>query len=197
MLRLKLLPGLMGALLATLLTASPVHGSIVQALDLEELVAHADRIVLGRVLFSESFPCTDGTLATWHRIGIERDLRHGGAPEREVIVETIGGQVGEIGMRIEGEPSFTVGERVVVFVRDGGPYAAFRPVGMGQGVMRVRTEQGIETVTQSREGMLLMRRNAEGRLEKSLGALPAQEHLDAFLSKVRAIIVQQEGTPSE
>jgi hypothetical protein len=68
---------------------------------------------------------------------------------------------------------------------------------MGQGVMRVRTEQGIETVTQSREGMLLMRRNAEGRLEKSLGALPAQEHLDAFLSKVRAIIVQQEGTPSE
>ena len=27
-------------------------------------------------------------------------------------------------MRVEGEPSFTVGERVVVFVRDGGPYSA-------------------------------------------------------------------------
>jgi hypothetical protein len=62
---------------------------------------------------------------------------------------------------------------------------------MGQGVMRVRTEQGIETVTQSREGMLLMRRNTEGRLEKSLGALPAHERLDAFLSKVQAILAQR------
>jgi hypothetical protein len=191
MLRLTLLPGLMGALLAALLTASPVRGSIVQALDLEELVAHADRIVLGQVLFSESFPRTDGTLATWHRIQIERDLRGGATDDREVIVETIGGRMGDIAMRVEGEPSFTVGERVVVFMRDGGPYAAFRPVGMGQGVMRVRTEQGIETVTQSREGMLLMRRNTEGRLEKSLGALPAHERLDAFLSKVQAILAQR------
>jgi hypothetical protein len=191
MLRLTLLPGLMGALLAALLIAGPARGSIVQALDLEELVAHSDRIVLGRVLFSESFPRTDGTLATWHRIQIEREIRGGAGDDREIIVETIGGHMGDIAMRVEGEPSFTVGERVVVFMRDGGPYAAFRPVGMGQGVMRVRTEQGFETVTQSREGMLLMRRNAQGRLEKSLGALPAHERLDAFLSKVQAILAQQ------
>jgi hypothetical protein len=187
----------MGALLAVLLTTSPVRGSIVQALDLEELVAHADRIVLGRVLLSESFPRTDGTLATWHRIQIERDIRPGARGEHEVLVETIGGHMGDIAMRVEGEPSFTVGERVVVFMRDGGPYTAFRPVGMGQGVMRVRAEQGVETVTQSREGLLLMRRDAEGRLQKSLGALPAQERLDEFLSRVRAIIVEQEGTRDE
>jgi hypothetical protein len=100
-------------------------------------------------------------------------------------------------MRVEGEPSFTVGERVVVFVRDGGPYTAFRPVGMGQGVMRVRMEQGVETVTQNREGLMLMRRNADGRLERSLGALHEKARLDKFLLRVRDIIEVNAGGVDE
>lgn len=123
---------LAGILLALLFVASPANGSVVQALELQELVAHADRIVLGRVLFSESFRRPDGQLGTWHRIAVERELRGSVPDEQEVIVETLGGQIGDIAMRIEGEPSFTVGERVLVFMRDGGPYNAFRPVGMGQ-----------------------------------------------------------------
>lgn len=190
MLRFRLLPA---TLLAALLVASPADASIVQGLELPELVRHADRIVLGRVLFSESFQRPDGQLGTWHRIGVEREIRGRAPDEREVIVETLGGQIGDVGMRVEGEPSFTVGERVLVFIRDGGPYTAFRPVGMGQGVMRVRGERGVETVTQNREGLLLMRRNAGGHLEKSLGALPDEERLDALLSKLRDIVEQQAG----
>jgi hypothetical protein len=183
----------MGVLLGSLLLASPADGSIVQGLELQELAAHADRIVLGRVLFSESFQRSDGQLGTWHRIAIERELRGGAPDEQEVMVETLGGQIGDLAMRVEGEPSFTVGERVLVFIRDGGSYTAFRPVGMGQGVMRVRTEQGVETVTQNRKGLMLMRRNAQGRLEPSLGALPEKERLDAFLSKLRDIVEQRAG----
>ncbi len=188
---------LLGTLLAVLVVASPANGSVVQALELQELVAHADRIVLGRVLFSESFRRPDGQLGTWHRILVERELRGSVPDEQEVIVETLGGQIGDIAMRIEGEPSFTVGERVLVFMRDGGPYTAFRPVGMGQGVMRVRTEQGVETVRQSREGMMLMRRNAQGRLERSLGALPDKQRLDALLAKLRVIVGQSAGGINE
>jgi len=194
---MRLLPGLMGILLAALVVASPAEGSIVKGLELEELVAHADRIVLGRVLFSESFQRSDGTLGTWHRIGVERDVRGRAMDDSEVIVETMGGRIGEIGMRVEGEPSFAVGERVVVFIRGGGPYTAFRAVGMAQGVMRVRMEQGVETVSQSREGLMLVRRNAQGRLEKSRGALPRSERLDAFLSRVRALAEQNAGGAGE
>jgi hypothetical protein len=96
-------------------------------------------------------------------------------------------------MGVEGEPSFSVGERVLVFVRGGGPYTAFRPVGMGQGVMRVRTEQGVETVTQDLDGLMLMRRSAKGRLERTLGALPEKERLDALLSRLQEIIEQKAG----
>ena len=121
----------MGALLASFLAASPAYGSIVQALDLDDLVEQSDQILLGRVVFSESFQRANGTLGTWHRIVIERDVRGSASGEQEVIVETLGGQLGDIGMRVEGEPSFSVGERVVVFVRGDGGYAAFRPVGYG------------------------------------------------------------------
>jgi len=201
MLRFPFPPGLIGSLLAALLMVglptSPANGSIVQGLELQELVAHADRIILGRVLFSESFQRADGQLGTWHRIAVEREIRGSAPDEQEVIVETLGGQMGDIAMRVEGEPSFRVGERVLVFVRDGGPYTAFRPVGMGQGVMRVRREQGVETVTQSREGLMLVRRDAQGRLERSLGALPKKERLDVVLSKLRDIVERNAGGVDE
>ena len=197
MLKFPLPPGLIGPLVAVLLLlgvpASPANGSIVQGLELPELVSHADRIILGRVLFSESFRRPDGQLGTWHRIAVEREILGDAPDEHEVIVETLGGHIGELAMRVEGEPSFSVGERVLVFIRDGGPYTAFRPVGMGQGVMRVRMEQGIEMVSQSREGLLLVRRNAKGRLERTLGALPERERLDGLLLKLRDIVEKNAG----
>ena len=197
MLKFPLLPGLIGPVVAVLLLlglpANSANGSIVQGLELQELVGHADRIVLGRVLFSESFQRSDGQLGTWHRIAVEREILGDAPDEHEVIVETLGGHIGDIAMRVEGEPSFRVGERVVVFIRDGGPYTAFRPVGMGQGVMRVRMEQGIEMVSQSREGLMLVRRNAKGRLERTLGALPEKERLDGLLLKLRDIVEKNAG----
>ena len=197
MIRFQSLAGLIGSLLMTLLMVGPADASIVQGLELEELVAHADRIVLGRVLFSESFERPNGQFGTWHRISVEREIRGQAPDEQEVMVETLGGQIGDIAMRVEGEPSFTVGERVLVFIRDGGPYTAFRSVGMGQGVMRVRTEQGVETVSQNREGLMLMRRNEKGRLERSPGALPVKERLDALLLKLRDIAERHAGGSHE
>jgi len=183
----------MSPVVAAFLFAAPADGSILQGLELEELTAEADRIVLGRVLLSESFLHPDGQIGTWHRIEVEREIRGNAPDEREVIVETLGGQIGDISMRVEGEASFHVGERVLVFVRGGSPYTAFRPVGMGQGVLRVRMEQGVETVRQSREGLMLLRRDAQGRLKRSLGAVPQPERLDALLTKLREITEQREG----
>ena len=182
---------------AILLAAGPARASVVQALGLDELVEESDQIFLGRVVFSESFQRSDGMIGTWHRIEVERNVRGGSADQREVIIETLGGQLGDIAMRVEGEPSFSVGERVIVFGRHGGSLRAVRPVGMGQGVMRVGIEEGIEMVRQSRQGMMLMRRNADGRLEKSLGALPRKESLDSFLLRVQTLVQQKAGPGGE
>ena len=51
--------------------------------------------------------------------------------------------------------------------------------------MRVRTEQGVETVTQTRQGMMLVRRNAAASSRRAAARFPNRERLDAFLSRVR------------
>lgn len=199
MLRFRVPLGWSVVLLATLITASSAHGSIVQALDLSELVAQSDRIVVGRVVLAEVFQRGDGSITTWYRVEVERELRSD-APTRdeepEVIVQVLGGQIGDLGMRVEGEPRFSVGERAVIFMREGNQLA-FRPVGMAQGVMRIRMDEGAETVFQSREGLLLVRRGPDGLLKRSPGALPRKERLDAFLDRVSTIVRQQGGATHE
>ena len=199
MLRFRVPLGWSAVLLATLITGSSAHGSIVQALDLSELVAQSDRIVVGRVVLAEVFQRGDGSITTWYRVEVERELRSD-APTRdeepEVIVQVLGGQIGDLGMRVEGEPRFSVGERAVIFMREGNQLA-FRPVGMAQGVMRIRMDEGAETVFQSREGLLLVRRGPDGLLKRSPGALPRKERLDAFLDRVSTIVRQQGGATHE
>ncbi|MGB5545874.1 MAG: hypothetical protein WBM74_04835 [Polyangiales bacterium] len=192
MLRFRLLPALIGPFLAAVLFASPADGSIVQGLQLEELTEKAERIVLGRVLFSESFLHQNGQIWTWHRVAVEQEIRGRAPDEQELIIETLGGQIGDIGMRVEGEATFSVGERVLVFASGGGPYSAFRTVGMAQGVMRVRAERGVDTVHQSREGLMLVRRDAQGRLKRNFGALPEPERLDNFIARLKQIAAKQE-----
>lgn len=187
------------ALLVVLMTAGPAQGSIVEALELSELVEQSDRIVVGRVVLAEAFRRGDGTIATWYRVEVERELRSD-APTRdeepEVILQVLGGQIGNLGMRVEGEPRFMVGERAVIFMEEGNQLA-FRPVGMAQGVMRIRMEAGDETVRQSREGLLMVRRGPDGFLKRSPGALPQKERLEAFLERVRTIVQEQTGTLDE
>jgi hypothetical protein len=199
MLRFSVPLGLSGVLLAALIVASPAHGSIVQALDLSELVAQSDRIVVGRVVLAEAFRRRDGTISTWYRVEVERELRTD-APTRdeepEVIIEVLGGQIGDLGMRVEGEPRFSVGERAVIFMREG-TQLGFRPVGMAQGVMRIRRDEGGESVFQSREGLLLVRRGPDGLLKRSPGALPRKERLQTFLKRVSTIVREQVGATDE
>ena len=199
MLRFRAPLGLGAILLAALVTATPANGSIVRALDLSELIAQSDRIVVGRVVLAEAFRRGDGTIATWYRVEVERELRSD-APtkddEPEVIIQVLGGQIGDLGMRVEGEPTFSIGERAVIFMREGNQLA-FRPVGMAQGVMRIRMDAGDETVFQSREGLLLVRRGTDGLLKRSPGALPRKERLKAFLERVSAIVREQVGATHE
>jgi hypothetical protein len=172
------------------MASAPVDASVVIALDLQELTAEADRIVVGQVVWSEPIRIANGTIRTRYRVQVEQDLR--GSGDREIIVETLGGQIGRLGMRVEGAPSFALGDRAVVFVREGGD-AIFQPVGMAQGVMRVERENGRDMVVPSRRGMLLLQRNEGAVRVKGAGPLAEREPLDLFLSRVRTIIEAQRG----
>lgn len=181
---------LVTALLAAFTLGSPAQASVVEAMNLEELVADSDRVVIGRVVFAESFLRRNGTIVTVYRFQVERELLDGvptAVEEPEIQVGVLGGRVGDVGMRVEGEPRFSEGERALLFIRDGGNLM-FRPVGMAQGVMRIRFRQGREMVSQAHEHMMLVRRGASGQLEKARGALVGQERLDTMVERVRRIV---------
>lgn len=190
MLRLARRLAIGAALFSILIASAPADASILIALDLEELAAEADRIAVGRVVFEEPIRIANGMIRTRCRILVEQELR--GSDDREIIVETLGGQIGRLGMRVEGAASLALGDRVVVFVQgDGTP--VFRPVGMAQGVMRIERKNGRDLVVPSGLGALLVRSDPSGTLVKSAGPLTERQSLDRFLFRVRGIIQAQRG----
>ena len=83
-----------------------------------------------------------------------------------IVLRTLGGEVGEVGMKVAGTPAFTPGEEVVVFLRSH-PAAAgeFQVIGMSQGKYSVkRSAKGPIMVVPSVEGLAFARRGTDGVL---------------------------------
>ena len=120
------------------LAALPARASVVRLLGLPELLARADVVAVATVESAVS-SWVGGRIVTDSTLRLDEPLR-GGAGGDSVAVRTLGGEVGGIGQRVFGEPSFRPGARYLVFLErfpgaDDPP--RFRPVGMAQGALPV------------------------------------------------------------
>jgi hypothetical protein len=124
---------LLGALLAALAAPLPALATAAERVSVEALARASDAVVRGRVERRAS-----------RRVGpriytdVEvraADVWRGGAPA-VVKVVVPGGVVDGIGQRVDGAPSFTPGEEVVVFL-SAGLRGEFRVNGLAQGKFRV------------------------------------------------------------
>ncbi len=116
-----------------LLACAAVHAATVLRSSVEDLARGSEAVVRGRV---------EGRASRWEGGKIvtdvviaPREIWRGAAPARVTVVVP-GGQVGGIGQRVAGAPSFSPGEDAVVFLaraKDG----RFRVNGFGQGKYRV------------------------------------------------------------
>jgi hypothetical protein len=105
----------------------------------------------------------------------------------ELVVRRIGGVIGDVGMRVEGEPQFSTGDRRLLFLRDQGRYC--RPVGMSQGVLPLRSENGQTWVESGTTGLALVRREGV-QLVPAPAAVTEPVPLDAILERIRALVPQ-------
>jgi hypothetical protein len=127
--------------LCTVLTlaSTPVRGTH-EPLTLDELTAAADTIFLGRVadLRSDWDDTRDGrVIVTRVTFAVERVYK--GSPALQTSLEFLGGVIGDIALKVEAMPDFTVGEHDVLFVRDN--VRAVNPiVGVTSGRFRVVTD---------------------------------------------------------
>jgi len=170
-----------------------VHATLVAAVDLDTLVRDSDEVVLAQVIKEWTLYDDKGRIVTDYQMQVERVEKGSSTPGAAIIVRKLGGMIGEVGMKISGEPSFKVGEVVVVFASRG-QKTYLRPVGMGQGTLRVFEQEGERWARSDAEGMTLVARD-----QKSVAkaAVPAPRKVDELLLEVRGLVQQhaKQGLP--
>lgn len=169
--------------LVSLLLPSLAVASLVQAIDLTELTAQSERIVVAQVVSAKSeWDPSHRTIHTRLDLQVE-EVWKGSAAEREVIVQP-GGTVGDVEMRVHGMPNFVVGEKTVLFLAG---HAAPRVVGMSQGKRSLRWDGATKRwMAEMAEHSAVVRRDSQGRLQ------PAQPEpamaLDELRQRVRTLV---------
>jgi hypothetical protein len=155
---------------------------VAEALDLDQLITAADEIVFGEVLETTSY-WEGGSIVTDAAIQIHDGIKGPDQAGDVVILRSLGGHVGTIGLRVEGEPMPTAGDRSVLFGRafDG----RLRPVGATQGVLPVRDRGGVPFVEPGGAGLQLMRRLPGGGLAAAASPIALPARLDDFVRELR------------
>ncbi len=143
--------------------------SIAVALPVEDLASRADAVVVGRIVAQEA-RWNDTHRRIFTRVSVAIDARWlwrpaAGPGDETIVVVRPGGERDGFGQEVFGEPTFTTGERAVLFlVRRG---AIFRVVGMAQGVFHL--DAGGRAV-QDLSGLALVRSQAGTRIVGAHGA---------------------------
>jgi hypothetical protein len=171
-----------------LASAELARASVVEALDLATLVQESDDVVLARVIKQWSHYDDAGRIVTDFQMQVERTEKGAATPGSAVVVRKLGGIVGERGLRIAGEPTFRDGELVLLFGARGAK-TYLRPVGMGQGTLRVFEQDGVRWTRSDAQGMALIKRGSTAT--KSRAAVPEARTLEDVLAEVHSLVAAQ------
>lgn len=168
--------------------ASPARATISQALSLGELVDQADHVVLATCVDARASRDGRRRIVTDFTLQVEESMKGGAQAGASLTMRRLGGAIGDIGMRIEGEPHLEVGRRYLVFLRTMSDGRTLRPVGMSQGVMPVEDDGGDLTVQPGGGGMALVQRARGGRLVPAPPALLHPEPLPLVRDRIEGLV---------
>lgn len=176
------------ALSLVCLVPTSAAASLSLALSLEELTRSADLIVLVRAGEGQASRDARGRIVTDVPVEVLDVVSGDATVGARLTLRRLGGAIGDLGMRVEGEPNFEAGARYLVFARRTEASAPLRPVGMSQGVMRVRPGDGGDWVEPGGDGLGLVQRARGGRLLPAPPALLHPERLDRVRARVQQTI---------
>jgi hypothetical protein len=112
-------------------TALYPQASLMRAMNLGELVALSDAIVIGKVVsHNAAWDLQHRRIISSIEVDIEETWKGPEAENRRITIIEPGGTVGDIEMTVHGMPSFSVGEKSLLFLQG---QRHLQVVGMGQG----------------------------------------------------------------
>lgn len=178
------------SLIAPLTIAALARATTIEALDMRALVRESDHVVLATVVDSVARYDHLDRIVTDATLRVDERIWGSSTEGRTLVVRRIGGVLGDVGLRIEGEATFAIGEQVVLFATEHRGEQVLRPVGMSQGVLRVRRIEGADTVMPGGDGLALVQRGSDGQLRPAPGALTQPTPLDALLAEIRDLVAE-------
>lgn len=172
-------------LVALWLFGSVAHATIAEALSMAQLVEEADHAALVEVVALDPGYDELDRIVTDVTVRVIEPLVGSSRAGDLLVVRRLGGVVGDVGLRIEGEATFVLGERVVLFVEEISGF--LRPVGMSQGVLPVqRDAHDGEVVLPGGAGLSLVR-PGDPALTPARGALARARAIDEVLAEIREL----------
>lgn len=154
-----------GAFALIIAVAQPAHAGIAIEMGLSHLAKISSAVVVATPVESRSeWVEEDGRqrIVTWHRLQTERMVAGTLPTTGETWVRTLGGRVGDIGQKVEGEAVLPRGKRMVLFLM-ARPDGRAMVAGMAQGAwMVVRGADGMERLEpQKNRGVLVPNKTRE------------------------------------
>ena len=171
--------------LGVVLVATPAEATLMRALSFADLMSRAEQVAL--VTCTGEQVSRDGSrrIVTDYALTVEEAVRGPAAVGATLTMRSLGGAIGDLGMRIEGEPRLEVGQRYLVFVEHRA--GALRSVGMSQGVLPVDEDpRGALQVHPGGAGLSLVQQT-RGALTPSPGALLSVEPWERLRERLEAI----------
>ncbi len=160
--------------------ARPAHASVSRALTLEQLAKASHACVAGTPVHSESHWETIGghrRIVTETRLLVE-EVVGGELEDTEIMVQTLGGQVGDIGQIVHGEAVLIRNRRAIVFLSARGRVSSVTAMAQGHYPVRI-DDEGVARLALSPR---------LGRLVGSKDSSAAVRLRDRELSNARSLI---------
>lgn len=191
-----LLRGSALALTMAALIPSAALATIILPQTIEEMARESVAVLRGRVVDkTAAWDAEHRRIYTTTTLEVRDSIHATRALPRQLKVRTLGGEVGETGMKVAGTPQFLIGEDVLVFLRPDPIVAdAFQVIGMAQGKFQIREEaKGQVVAVPSLEGLAFARPGDDGvlRVDGDAAAGKALPYLD-----LRARILTALQTPA-
>lgn len=176
--------------LTPLALPSVAQATVMRAMGMRALVTEAS--VIARVTVRERTARYDARDRIVTDVALQVDeALYGSTPAGVVragdtlVVTRLGGELDGLGLRVEGEPTFAVGEELLVFLRS--DHGELHAVGMAQGVFPIaRDGAGHELIAPNGSGLSLLGPDAA----PAPPVVTSPRPIDAFLDEVRALIAE-------
>jgi hypothetical protein len=167
--------GLLLALFALVVGAVALFGpaaraSVSIAVTWDELLARSSAAVVGIPAEARS-AWENGRIYTYTRVGVDRAIAGDLHAGDDVWVRTMGGIVGDVGQRVDGEAVLIVGRPSILFL-SGGAIGSYDVVARGQGQFPVVLDEqkNPKAIRSSAVGVLMMPRGVTRNLAASVNA---------------------------